>query len=112
MTSTWKNRIVGYGEDKPENLLANPKNWRRHPAEQQDALAGAMREVGYVQAVIVNRSTGFLVDGHCRVEQAMRAHQESIPVVYVELSKEDDRRAQETLLARLNAEGYQCQGKG
>ena len=37
----WKNRIVGHGEESPEQLLANPKNWRTHPKEQREALAGA-----------------------------------------------------------------------
>src|SRR6266704_2927845 len=34
----WRNRIVGHGEEDPEQLLANPKNWRIHPKNQQDAL--------------------------------------------------------------------------
>ena len=84
----WANRIVCHGEEKPYKLLANPANWRRHGESQQRALSGVLGEVGLVQSVIVNRTTGHLVDGHLRVELAIAAHQPQIPVVYVELSED------------------------
>jgi DNA modification methylase len=87
----WANRIVCHGEEKPDKLLANPANWRRHGESQQRALSGVLGEVGLVQSVIVNRTTGHLVDGHLRVELAIAAHQPQIPVVYVELSAEEER---------------------
>jgi hypothetical protein len=42
---TWRNRITGSGEEAPDQLLANPANWRIHPKAQQDALAGALDPV-------------------------------------------------------------------
>ena len=48
----WRNRIVGSGEEAPDQLVANPANWRTHPPEQQRALAGALGEVGWVAQVI------------------------------------------------------------
>ncbi len=44
--TAWRNRIVGTGEEAPDQLLANPGNWRVHPKTQQDALAGTLDEVG------------------------------------------------------------------
>jgi ParB-like chromosome segregation protein Spo0J len=88
--TTWHNRIVGYGEEPPENLLANPRNWRMHAQHQQAALSGVLQEVGVVQNVICNRTTGHLIDGHLRVTLAMRANQPSIPVTYVELSEAEE----------------------
>lgn len=85
----WRNRIVGHGEEDPEQLLANPANWRIHPKPQQDALAGVLSEVGWVQDVIVNRRTGHVVDGHLRVSLAI-SKRERIPVVYVDLSEEEE----------------------
>lgn len=85
----WRNRIVGNGEEDPEQLLANPKNWRIHPKGQQKALEGILKEVGWVQQVIVNRTTGFVVDGHARVAMAI-SRGEMVPVVYVELSEEEE----------------------
>jgi hypothetical protein len=59
----WRNRIVGHGEEDPEQLLANPKNWRIHPKAQQDALAGVLAQVGWVQDVIVNQRVRGSVGG-------------------------------------------------
>jgi DNA modification methylase len=85
----WRNRIVGHGEEDPEQLLANPKNWRIHPKNQQDALVGVLTEVGWVQDIIVNKRTGFVVDGHARVALAISAG-ERVPVVYVDLSEQEE----------------------
>ena len=54
-----------------------------------------------MQSVIVNRTTGYLVDGHLRVELAKAAGQSSIPVVYVELSEEEE----QVILASLDPIG-------
>lgn len=88
--SSWKNRIVGHGEESPEQLLANPRNFRIHPKTQQDAVAGVLEEVGWVQSVIVNRTTGHLIDGHLRVSIALRDEAPTIPVVYVDLSEAEE----------------------
>jgi len=84
------NRIVDHGEEAPDQLLANPANWRIHPKSQQDALNGVLNEVGWVQNVIVNRKTGHLIDGHLRVALALRKHEQKIPVVYVDLSPQEE----------------------
>ncbi len=89
--TAWRNRIVGQGEEPPEQLLANPANWRLHPKEQQQALAGALSEVGWVAQVLVNRTTGHVVDGHLRVELAISRGETTVPVVYVELSEAEER---------------------
>jgi ParB-like chromosome segregation protein Spo0J len=88
--ANWENRIVGYGEEAPDQLLANPQNWRIHSKNQQDAVAGVLAEVGWVQSVIVNRRTGHLVDGHLRVSIALRDDAKTVPVVYVDLSPEEE----------------------
>ena len=89
-TTAWRNRIVGTGEEAPDQLLANPRNWRLHPRNQQAALAGALDAVGWVQQVMVNRRTGFVVDGHARVALAISRDEPSVPVLYVDLSPEDE----------------------
>lgn len=88
--SNWRSRIVGSDDVAPDELLANPRNWRIHPKAQQDALAGALDQVGWVQRVIVNRQTGHLVDGHLRVELALRRNEPSVPVEYVDLTPEEE----------------------
>jgi hypothetical protein len=88
---TWTTRIVGHGTENPEELLANPRNWRIHPRRQQDALKEALDKVGWVQSVIVNKTTGHVVDGHLRVGMAITEGEPEIPVAYVELTEEEER---------------------
>lgn len=86
----WRNRIVGHGEEAPDQLLANPRNWRLHPKQQQDVLGGVLDSVGFVQSIIVNQRSGFVVDGHARVALAISKHQPTVPVVYVELDDHEE----------------------
>lgn len=87
---TWSNRIVGVGEVPPGELIANPRNWRKHSRAQRRALTGVMNDVGWVQRVIVNRGTGHIVDGHLRVELAFERHEDAVPVTYVDLTDEEE----------------------
>lgn len=86
----WRSRITGHGEEDPTQLLANPANWRTHPNRQRDALRGALDTVGWVATVLVNTTTGHLVDGHARVEEAITRGEPSVPVTYVELTPEEE----------------------
>lgn len=90
---SWENRIVGEGMERPDQILANPLNWRKHPKWQKDALRGHLKEVGWVQRTIINKRTGHLVDGHLRVELAMEESVGEIPVLYVDLSEEEEKIA-------------------
>ena len=92
-----KSRITGHGDESPDALLANPFNFRRHPREQRDALLAQLREIGWVQRVIVNTRTGHLIDGHLRAEIALEQNLPSVPVIYVDLSDDEERIALATL---------------
>lgn len=105
----WRDRIVGHGSVAPSELVANPANWRGHPANQRAALSQVLGEVGWVQNVIVNQRTGRLIDGHLRLELAIERAEEAMPVVYVDLSEDEERRMLLTLdplagMAEANAE--------
>lgn len=93
----WENRIVGHGEESPDQLAANPRNWRIHPQRQQKVLEGAIKDVGYLRSVTVNRRTGYVLDGHLRVSLAISSGQQTIPVEYVDLSEEEEGEALATL---------------
>lgn len=95
--SGWRSRIVGQGTENPDQLLANPLNWRIHPRHQQEALQGVLDEVGWVQQVIVNQRTGHVVDGHLRVALALRREEPKVPVLYVDLSEDEERLILATL---------------
>ena len=89
----WQNRIVAHGDEPPENLLANPQNWRVHPAFQQEAMAATLDAIGFVQSVVVNQTTGHVIDGHLRVALAISRDEPSVPVSYVRLSPDEERLA-------------------
>lgn len=88
--SAWENRIIESGWEEPDQLLYNPFNARFHPLFQQEALTSLLREVGWVQRVIVNKRTQHIVDGHLRVSLAHAAN-ERVPVDYVDLSEDEER---------------------
>ena len=88
-----QNRIVGHGDVKPEELLANPLNFRRHPGNQMEALRGSMKELGWIKTILVNKTTGHVIDGHARVEEAMRQGLPTIPGTVVELTEDEERLA-------------------
>lgn len=86
----WRNRIVRYSEESPDQLLANPQNFRTHPGSQAEVLRDVLRDVGIVQNVIANERTGHIIDGHLRVMEALKSGQQSIPVTWVDLSYEEE----------------------
>lgn len=99
--TTWPMRIVGLTFEPPEQLLANPRNWRIHPGEQQQTLRDLLGRVGWITGVIQNDITGHLIDGHDRVENAISEGQPLVPVIHVELSEE----LEEEALASFDAVG-------
>jgi len=88
-----QSRIVGHGEVAPDQLLAHPLNFRRHPGEQLEALRGSLNVLGWIKSVLVNQRTGHVLDGHARVEEALRLELGTVPVTYVDLSEEEERLA-------------------
>lgn len=86
----WRNRIIGHGIARVDELLANPRNARIHPKSQSDALEGVLESVGIVQDVIVNQRTGFMLDGHLRVSLALRRGEPDLPVKYVDLNEAEE----------------------
>lgn len=127
--SRWRNRIVGYGEEAPDRLLANDRNWRTHPEEQRTALRDVLAKVGIVQNVIVNRRSGKMVDGHLRAALAVSEGQPTVPVTYIDISQaeenlilasldpltgmaEQNSEKLDELLAEINASGLGELGAG
>lgn len=86
----WRNRIIRSGLAPVDQIQFSGKNWRIHPMSQQQALAGVLSEVGWVQNVIINERTGNLIDGHARVTVADRNGETEIPAVWVDLSEDEE----------------------
>lgn len=87
----WRNLIVGHGTKRASEFIPNPLNWRMHPEPQVEALKGLLNEVGWVAPVIVDRRTGFLIDGHLRVELAKQNGDAEVP--FIEIETVDDAEA-------------------
>jgi DNA modification methylase len=91
-------RITGFETKPAASFQFNPLNWRRHGDVQRDALRTMLGDVGWVQGVIENRRTGNLIDGHARIEEALRDDpKQLVPYLVVDLSPAEERAVLATL---------------
>jgi ParB-like chromosome segregation protein Spo0J len=95
-TIDWRSRIVGHGKQPADQFMHHPDNPKHHPENQRAALAGAINEIGFISPVIVNKRTGYLVDGHERVWLALDTNAE-VDYVEVDLSPDEEAYALVTL---------------
>ena len=67
---TIRNRITELRYVRAGDLRPNPKNWRKHPKAQRQAVQAVLDEVGYADALIVREVDGTLelLDGHLRAD--------------------------------------------
>ncbi len=66
-----RDRIKELRRVRAADLRPNPRNWRVHPPQQQEALRGVLAEVGYADALLARElpdGTLMLIDGHLRAE--------------------------------------------
>ena len=64
-----RNRITSIEKVKASCLKSNPRNWRRHPKRQRDAMSRMLSEIGNVGVLSAIRDSDgqlVLVDGHLR----------------------------------------------
>lgn len=90
---TWQDRIVRFDRIQASELTLNPKNARKHPDKQREALRGSLDTLGWYDAVILNQRTGLLIDGHARVEEALQAGGGEVPVLVVDLDEHEEAQA-------------------
>jgi hypothetical protein len=93
----WDSRITGTGVADPATLNANPMNWRSHDGRQEQALTEALDGAGWVQGIIVNETTGNVVDGHLRLKLAQTRGMTEVPVTYVSLDEAEEKLVLATL---------------
>ena len=81
-----RDRIKELRRVTASELIPNPKNWRTHPVEQQDALRGVLAEVGYADALIARETPDglMLVDGHLRAETTPDSE---VPVLILDIDE-------------------------
>ena len=74
---------------KASQLRPHPKNWRTHPAAQQDALRGVLAEIGYAGALLARElpdGSLELIDGHLRAETTPDVE---VPVLVLDLDEQE-----------------------
>lgn len=84
-----RDRIKEFRRVPASQLKPNPKNWRTHPKEQQDALRGVLAEVGMADAVLARETESgelMLVDGHMRAETVGDS---LVPVLVLDVTEEE-----------------------
>lgn len=70
-----------------KDLVPNPKNWRRHPKAQVEALRGLLTEIGYADALLVRELADgrlMLIDGHLRAATTPEA---LVPVLVLDVTE-------------------------
>ena len=90
-----RDRIKELRRVRAADLRPNPRNWRTHPAAQQDALRGLLAEAGYADALLTREladGTLLLIDGHLRAETTPDA---VVPVLVLDV---DEAEADKILL--------------
>lgn len=74
----------------PANTLRpNPKNWRRHPESQLNAIRAVLQEIGFAGAELVRElddGSLELIDGHAR---ALIAGNAIVPVLVLDLTEDE-----------------------
>lgn len=83
-----RDRIKELRRVPARELIPNPRNWRTHPAAQQDALRGVLAEIGYADALIARETPDglVLIDGHLRAETTPDAE---VPVLVLDVTAEE-----------------------
>ncbi|HZZ73581.1 MAG TPA: ParB N-terminal domain-containing protein [Pirellulales bacterium] len=93
-----RDRVKELRRVRAAELRPNPRNWRLHPAAQQDALRGILADVGFASALVARELADGslqLIDGHLRAETAPDA---IVPVLVLDV----DAAEADKLLAALD----------
>lgn len=84
-----RDRIKDLRRVRANQLRPHPKNWRTHPAAQQDALRGILAEIGYAGALLARELADGsleLIDGHLRADTTPDAE---VPVLVLDLNESE-----------------------
>ena len=84
-----QDRIVELRRVPGRDLVPNPKNWRTHPEDQQNALRGVLAEIGFAGAALARQLDDgrlMLIDGHLRAETTP---DNPVPVLVLDVTEEE-----------------------
>jgi len=78
-------RVARRGSMDPRELVAHDRNWRLHPVDQREAMRAALESLGWLEDVMVSERTGRILNGHLRVEDAIKRGDDVVPTSWVDL---------------------------
>jgi len=85
----FKDRIKSLRRIQASKLIANPKNFRKHPDKQTSAVHAVLKEIGFASACLVRdvgKGNFELIDGHLRSDIAGN---EKVPCLVLDVSSEE-----------------------
>ncbi len=88
-TKTIRDRIVELRRVRAGELRPNPRNWRRHPKRQREALRALLSEVGFADAILAREledDSLEIVDGHLRQSMDPQA---IVPVLILDVDQDE-----------------------
>lgn len=92
--STIKKNGMSFGWELPGNLNPHPLNYRKHGDRQRRAFNETLEKAGWLDALVVNRKTNNVLDGHLRQDESDEARPgEKVPVLWVEIPEEEEAAA-------------------
>lgn len=116
MTDVFRDRIKSLRRVKACDLVANPKNWRRHPEAQRGTLSAAMGEIGLADALLVRETEKGLeiIDGHLRADICA---DQKVPVLVLDVTAAEADKLLATLdplaaMAEIDLEALAALGEG
>ena len=92
-----RDRVKELRRVRAAELIPNPRNWRRHPPRQQEALRGILAEIGYADALLARQTPDgglMLIDGHLRAETTPDA---VVPVLVLDVDEAEANKLLVTL---------------
>ena len=92
-----RDRVKELRRVNASELIPHPKNWRRHPSNQQKAMRAALKEIGFADALIAyedEQGRLVLIDGHLRADITGDT---KVPVLVLDLSEKESAKLLATL---------------
>ena len=84
-----------------EKVIGNPRNPNKHSKKQVELLARIIKATGWRANITISRLSGYVVKGHGRLEAAIKAGCELVPVEYQNYTSEAEEWADLTADNRL-----------
>ena len=72
----------------PKDLKPHPKNRNKHPKDQIERLAKILKYQGFRKPIVVSNLSGYVVEGHGRIQAALHNKWERVPVCYQDFEDE------------------------